>query len=59
MAKKQTSKKARKPAKGTAKRAPRPRAARTTQAASDNSALSVTDGQMKDVFRSAFLRRDS
>lgn len=59
MAKKQTTKKARKPAKGAAKRSPRPRAARTAQTTPDTSALSVTDGQMKDVFRSAFLRRDS
>ena len=59
MAKKQTTKKARKPAKGAAKRTPRPRAARPAQAPADTSALSVTDGQMKDVFRSAFLRRDS
>ena len=59
MAKKQTTKKARKPAKPAAKRASRPRTPRTTPAAADTSALSVTDGQMKDVFRSAFLRRDS
>ncbi|MEM9684014.1 MAG: hypothetical protein AAF942_12170 [Pseudomonadota bacterium] len=59
MAKKQSNKKARKPSKAAAKRASRSRTTRATPAAADTSALSVTDGQMKDVFRSAFLRRDN
>ena len=59
MAKKQTTRKTRKPAKATAKRAPR--ATRTTRpaAAVDAGALNLTDGEMKSVITSAFLRRDS
>ena len=59
MAKKTTTRKTRKTTKAPAKRPAR--AARTTRptAAGDASALSVTDGAMKDVIRSAFLRRES
>jgi hypothetical protein len=59
MAKKTTTRNTRKPTKAPAKRPAR--TARTTRptAAADASALSVTDGAMKDVIRSAFLRRDS
>jgi len=59
MAKKTTTRKIRKPTKAPAKRPSR--TARTTRpaaAAADASSLSVTDGAMKDVIRSAFLRRE-
>lgn len=60
MAKKQTTRKTRKPAKATAKRAPRAtRTTRPTAAAVDAGALNLTDGEMKSVITSAFLRRDS
>lgn len=59
MAKKTTTRKIRKPTKAPAKRPSR--TARTTRASTvpaDAGSLSVTDGAMKDVIRSAFLRRD-
>lgn len=60
MAKKTTTRKTRKTTKAPAKRPARTaRTTRPTAAAADSSALSVTDGAMKDVIRSAFLRRDS
>jgi hypothetical protein len=54
MAKKQTTAKIRKPTKSQTKSAPR-----RTSVPADTGALSVTDGAMKDVIRSAFLRRES
>jgi len=59
MAKKTTTRKTRKPTKASAKRPARTaRTPRPTAAVADASALSVTDGAMKDVIRSAFLRRE-
>lgn len=60
MAKKQTTRKTRKSTKAPAKRNTRvTRAPRTVAPAADASALSVTDGEMKSVIRSAFLRRET
>lgn len=59
MAKKTTTRKTRKTTKAPAKRTARTaRTSRPAATAVDASALSVTDGAMKDVIRSAFLRRD-
>lgn len=58
MPKKPTASKNRKPAKSQPRRAARP-AARPQRASVETTSLSVTDGAMKDVIRSAFLRRES
>lgn len=57
MAKKQTSSKIRKPAKSRTRSAGKSQP-RRPQAGDETASLSVTDGAMKDVFRSAFLRRE-
>jgi hypothetical protein len=57
MAKKQTSSKIRKPTKSQTRTPARPQP-RRAQATAETSSLSVTDGAMKDVIRSAFLRRE-
>jgi hypothetical protein len=54
MAKKATAKKSRKSKSGKSKTPPKRRAT-----SSDSISLSVTDGDMKDVIRTAFLRRNS
>lgn len=54
MAKKATAKKSRKSKSGKSKTPSKRRATR-----SDSISLSVTDGDMKDVIRTAFLRRNS
>jgi hypothetical protein len=59
MAKKTTTSNTRKPTKAPAKRLARTARTIRPTATADASALSVTDGAMKDVIRSAFLRRDS
>jgi hypothetical protein len=56
MAKKPTASKNRKPTKSQPRRAPR--TVRTRPATAEAASLSVTDGAMKDVIRSAFLRRE-
>jgi hypothetical protein len=56
MAKKPTASKNRKPTKSQPRRVPR--TTRTRPASAETSSLSVTDGAMKDVIRSAFLRRE-
>jgi hypothetical protein len=57
MPKKPAASKNRKTTKPQPRRAPRP-AARSRRASAETSSLSVTDGAMKDVIRSAFLRRE-
>ena len=57
MPKKPTASKNRKPAKSQPRRTSRP-SARSQQASLETTSLSVTDGAMKDVIRSAFLRRE-
>ena len=57
MAKKPTSAKVRKPAKSQTRSSARSQP-RRVQASVETSSLSVTDGAMKDVIRSAFLRRE-
>jgi hypothetical protein len=56
MAKKPTASKNRKPTKSQPRRAPQTTRARPASA--ETSSLSGTDGAMKDVIRSAFLRRE-
>jgi hypothetical protein len=57
MPKKPTAPKNRKLAKSQPRRASRP-AARSRRTSAETASLSVTDGAMKDVIRSAFLRRE-
>jgi hypothetical protein len=57
MPKKPTASKNRKPTKSQPRRASRP-AGRSRQASAETTSLSVTDGAMKDVIRSAFLKRE-
>ena len=58
MAKKQTSSKIRRPTKSQA-RTPVRSQPRQAPAAVETSSLSVTDGAMKDLIRTAFLRREA
>ncbi len=54
MAKKAKATKGRKAPKAKPKR----KQSRTTVSSAADSSISVTDGAMKDIFRSAFLKRD-
>ena len=56
MAKKAKAAKGRKASKAKPKR--KVRQSRATVSSAPDSSISVTDGAMKDIFRSAFLKRD-